>query len=279
MIYDFNTKNTSFIKVAKQLKDEGVKNYKFILQLYDTSLIGIDPHDEDNLTLEQKTRIQREVRINPWYFLRECVRVVETGGNISYQANRGNIAQSFCIFNNIDAIECLPRQNGKTIGAEGCYLWIYHFATINTNILFSNKQYADSQLNIKRFNDMTEALPKFLLTHLNEKEDTNNLTEIRCESTNNTITAMSTARDESSADKLGRGCTVPLIWYDEFAFLKFNKKVFDSAAFALSKASESAQRNGTPYSRLITTTPRLLGGLMVTLTENFFNFWELLVIS
>lgn len=200
MIYDFNTKNTSFIKIAKQLKDEGIKNYKFMLQLFDPSIAGLDPHDEENLTLEQKVRIQREVRINPWYFLRECVRIPESGGSIPFQAHRGNIAQSFCLFNNIDVIECLPRQNGKTIGAVSDYLWIYHFATINTNMLFSNKQLADSQLNIKRFNDMTDALPKYLLAHLDEKMDTNNLNNIRCDSTNNTITAMSTAKDEASAD-------------------------------------------------------------------------------
>ncbi|AST99830.1 hypothetical protein PBI_PBS1_8 [Bacillus phage PBS1] len=36
-----------------------------------------------------------------------------------------------------------------------------------------------------------------------------------------------------------------------------------SAAPALSKASEAAQRNGTPYGKLITTTPKLLGNTLV----------------
>lgn len=279
MIYDFQTTNDSFIKLAKQLKDEGVKNYKFFLVLYDHNLQGVDPYDEDNLSLEMKSRIKKEIRINPWYFLREVVVIPEAGGKIRFQAHRGNLAQSFCLFNNIDVIECLPRQNGKTIGAVADYQWIYHFATINTNMLFSNKQLADSQLNIKRFNDMTDALPSYLKSHLNEKLDTDNLNNIRCDSTNNTITALSTAKDEASADKLGRGCTVPIVWYDEFAFLKFNKKIFDSAAFALSKASESAKRNGTPYSRLITTTPRLLGEVLVTVLKNFFNCWEVQLIG
>ena len=36
-----------------------------------------------------------------------------------------------------------------------------------------------------------------------------------------------------------------------------------SAAPALSKATEAAQRNGTPYGKLITTTPRLMGAILV----------------
>ena len=52
-----------------------------------------------------------------------------------------------------------------------------------------------------------------------------------------------------------RGFTSPLIWFDEFAFLKYNGIVFAAASPALSKASESAERNGTPYGKTISTTP------------------------
>lgn len=48
------------------------------------------------------------------------------------------------------------------------------------------------------------------------------------------------------------------IFDDELAFLKFNKDVLDSAAFAYSQASESAEKNGAPHFRLVTTTPNKL---------------------
>ena len=51
----YNTKNVSFLKVAKILKDKGIKNYAFFLVLYDESLADVDPYDE-NLTDDQKNR-------------------------------------------------------------------------------------------------------------------------------------------------------------------------------------------------------------------------------
>lgn len=53
--------------------------------------------------------------------------------------------------------------------------------------------------------------------------------------------------------------TSPSMWWDEFAFLKYNGIVFAAAAPALSKATEAAQRNGTPYGKVISTTPKQLG--------------------
>lgn len=256
MIYDFNTTNESAIEVAKQLKDLGIENPYIHLQLYDKSLVGVDPFDEEHLTLRQKAKIKKEIRINLWYYLREIVRIKETGGTTRYKFHRGNIAQTYCFLLNLDVIELLPRQNGKTIGAVCNYSWLYNFATINMDGIFSNKQLADSQLNIARLNSVTELLPSYLKTHLNEKTDTDNLDKIRCDENNNSIKAVPSPKDISSAEKIGRGNTVACIWYDEFAFLKYNKRVFDAAAFAYSKASEAAEENGAPHSRIITTTPK-----------------------
>lgn len=144
--------------------------------------------------------------------------------------------------------------------------------------IFSNKQLADSQLNVARMNNITELLPSYLKSHLNEKKDTDNLDKIRCDSNNNSIRAVPSPKDASSAEKIGRGNTVACIWYDEFAFLKYNKKVFDAAAFAYSKASEAAERNGSPHSRIITTTPNMLdvleGAYCYSLIQSAIKFDE-----
>lgn len=257
MIYDYTTKNISFLKMYKILKDMGVKNNKFFLTLYDNKLQGIDPYDK-NLSLEIKARIVKEVRINPWYYLREVIRIPVPGGHTTYMLHKGNLAQTFCMLLFLDIFLTLPRQFGKTIGAVSIYSWQYNFATKNSNMIFSNKELADSQLNIKRLNDIVELLPDYLKTHLNHKTDTNNINLLRCEATNNSIRALSTARDIAGADKLGRGLTIPTVWFDEFAFLKFNDTIYASAAPALSKASEEAKKRGTPNGKLITTTPNNL---------------------
>ncbi len=62
-IIDFKTKNITFIKMAKLLKDMGIENHLFMLALTQPELQGIDPHDP-NLTEEQKLRIAYECKIN-----------------------------------------------------------------------------------------------------------------------------------------------------------------------------------------------------------------------
>lgn len=254
MVYQYNTSNVSFLKMFKELKDMGIQNNKFFLALYDSKLLDVDPHDP-NLSLEMQVRILKECRINVWYYLREVIRIPVPGGHTPYLLHRGNLAQTFCMNLNLNIIEILPRQHGKTIGAVSYYSWVYNYSTKNSNIVFSNKELGDSQLNIKRLTDIMELLPEYLKPHLNSKVDTNNVNLIRCIENNNTIKALSTAKDKPNADKLGRGLTIPVCWFDEFAFLKFNDTIYESASPALTKASEEAQKRGAPYGKLITTTP------------------------
>jgi hypothetical protein len=114
--YDLGTGNKSFLKVARELKMVGIKNYYFMLEIIDVSLINIDPYQVDKdghttLTKDQISRIEVECCRNPWYFLREISRIPDQGaGSIPYKANRGNIAQAWCIFHSIDSWLNLPRR-------------------------------------------------------------------------------------------------------------------------------------------------------------------------
>ena len=60
-----------------------------------------------------------------------------------------------------------------------------------------------------------------------------------------------------------RGLTVPCVWFDEFAFLGFNDIIYKAMKPALNKACELAKKCGKNYGLLITTTPRLLGSILV----------------
>lgn len=197
---DTKTKNKSFIKMAKILKRLGINNRFFFLKLYDKGLQGVNPHDP-NLSVEMQTRITNECVRNPWYFLREVVRIPEPGGTINFQLHRGNLALAFCMLNNINLIQLLPRQHGKTISAICVYVWIYHFATENSNILFINKEFTDSKENLKRFKNISEQLPEYL--KFKHKKDVDNEEYIKCTKNNNTIKAVSVANTPPEADKKG----------------------------------------------------------------------------
>lgn len=116
-IYDIGTANISWLQLASDLKELGVKNWYFMLELKDPSLIAIDPYKcDDNgnctLTRDEIARVVTECRRNPWYYLREVARIPDPGNpkGIPYRANRGNIAQAFLFLHGIDSWLCLPRR-------------------------------------------------------------------------------------------------------------------------------------------------------------------------
>lgn len=253
MIFDYATKNESFIELAYELKKEGIRNNNFFLCLFDEELVGVDPYDP-NLSDTMKLKVQNECMNNYWYFIREIVKIPEAGGFTFYKLNKLNLATSFCMDLNLNTFTEGPRQSGKTIGVLIRYVWVYHFGTINSQMAFSNKRLDDSQLNLKRFNNIFEMLPDYLKSHVSPN-DRNNLDYIESAENGNSIKALSSPTTKQNADQLGRGFTSPSIWFDEFGFLKFNGIVYAAASPALTRAAEAAERNGTPYGKTITTTP------------------------
>jgi hypothetical protein len=207
-IYDSKTTNKSFIKMYKVLKALGIKNNKFFLKLYDKTLQGVDPFDEENLTTDQKTRINIEVRINPWYYFREIVRYPASGGLVRLELHRGNLAIIFCMLNNFNITAMLPRQPYKTGSTITAYSWLYYYGTEFTNMLFIHKSTPDSERNLKILKDIYDLTPEYLKN--TSKKDIDNVKYIKCENTKNTITAVGAANSELEADKKGRGCTTAL---------------------------------------------------------------------
>ena len=257
MIYDVKTKNISFLKIAQELKKQGVKNNKFLLLLKDETLQGIDPFSP-NLTTQEKIKIYVEICQNKWYFLREVVRIPAQGNDkgIMYEANLGNISISYMKGKNKNTISCLPRQHGKTIGEICDDVWVMYFATSGSSMLYLNKDFKTSKENLLRFKEIKLLLPKWLQTEFLEcKEDSDNQERKFIGNKKNSVTAMASPMSEDAADRAGRGLTVPLIYFDEFAFLKYNKIVYDACMPAWDKAASVAKSNGVPYGISITTTP------------------------
>jgi hypothetical protein len=48
-----------------------------------------------------------------------------------------------------------------------------------------------------------------------------------------------------------RGLTVPIIWFDEFAFIPYVDELYTAASPAVSQASINAKMAGTPTFKLI----------------------------
>jgi hypothetical protein len=173
-------------------------------------LADVDPYDPD-LPMQTKAKVLKEVKQNFWYFAREIVRIPVAGGVKNYELHRGNLALSWCLMNNINTIIELPRQNYKTISAAIIYLWLYNFATVNSEMMLMNKRLDDSKMNLRRIKEIREELPEYLQL-VDERKDQNNLTYLESGLNKNKLVAKPTATDETAADSLGRGCTQPCQW-------------------------------------------------------------------
>lgn len=200
-IYDWDTPNTSFIKMAHILKNLGVENYCFFLKLYDKNLVGVNIYDED-LSDEIKMRVRREIKRNFWYFVRECVKIAVPGRLKDFAINRGNLAMLWCLLNNINATLILPRQNYKTQSACAFYAWCYSYATENSAMAFFNKRSDNCNENLARMKRILDELPEWLHVKAGRK-DTENVTYMKNSQTQNSVIAYGAANTEVNADNLG----------------------------------------------------------------------------
>ena len=100
--YDTGTKNKSFLQVAKDLNKLGIKNYYFMLEIKDYTLVDVDPYSP-NLTQDQVSRIMTECTRNIWYYLREICRIQYQGGvGVRFKEYRGYIDKTRCVFDGIE---------------------------------------------------------------------------------------------------------------------------------------------------------------------------------
>jgi hypothetical protein len=221
--YDIGTGNKSFLQLAKDLKTLGIKNYYFMLEIYDWSLVDINPYAADkngNTTLskDQISRIMIECARNPWYFLREISRIPDQGGtSVPYEANRGNIAQAWCIWKGLDSWLCLRRQKGKTQSALAFETWMYLFGTTNSQFIFINKDGDNAKENLKRMQDQIDLLPVYMRCESLLEEDgtrtkaKKSATKITNPINGNSVIIKPKATSRDSALSLARGLTAPIL--------------------------------------------------------------------
>ena len=267
-IYDVFTKNLSFIQTSKDLKSLGVANNKFFLKLYDPALLGVDPFSK-SLTQEQMKRIIIETVRNPWYYLREIAHIPDQGGStvagggIPFQLHRGNLAAIYCYLNNINFYFVIPRQCGKTQSMVSILLWTYLFGTTNSEMSFINKDQDAANTNLKRLKEQKDLLPEFMQQRYQfvdgvakPSRGTDNIQKVENPINGNRIVTKPKATTLEAAEKVGRGNTSPIQFYDEVEFTNYIGVISKAAGPAYVEAARNAAKNNAPYCRIYITTPK-----------------------
>lgn len=267
--YDTGTSNISFLQVAEDLRTLGIRNWYFMLEIMDYSLVNVDPYAVDalgvpKLTRDQITRILTECRRNPWYYLREICRIEDSGNpnGVPYKANRGNIAQAWCMLHGIDSWLCLPRQQGKTQSALALFAWIFSFGTTDSTFIFINKDGDNAKENLRRLGGQIDLLPKYMQfeRYVDEEGHTvksvRNATAMRHPVTKNKIIIKSKATSKDMALSIARGLTSAIQHFDEPEFTNHIKTIVDNSVSTYETAARNAKRNGAMYCRCFTCTPK-----------------------
>lgn len=265
-MYDFKTKNKSFIRLYKDLKRLGVENNKFFLILYDKDLQLIDPYSPE-LPKDYQLKVYLECLINPWYFLREILRIpedgapIEVGGGTQYRIDRNNAACWYLFLNGIDHYQSKPRQQGKTQDCVAKFLYAYLFGTMSSTILFFNKDQDQANMNLYRMKCQRDMLPTYLQMRMVVTDEgktdkgIENTKSIRNPVTGNTVMTMGKATSRESAMKMGRGATAALQYFDEFDFIPKQIVIMNASSFAYSTAAKNAAKNRSLYGRILSSTP------------------------
>lgn len=246
--------NTSFLRMHALLKAMGIKNNMFFLALSQKELMNIDPHNLKDPSKELAARIALEIKINPWYYYRDVVRVPAAGTMpIPFRLNRANLALLWVFYNNIDIFLVIPRQTGKTMSTQSIVSHLQYFMCYNFNFAMLTKDNTLLQENVNRLKEIRNGLPSYLLdcNKLLDTERKEGLSYAKLKNQYQTFVAQS---DLHGAEKLGRGMSTPAQHWDESAFFKNIHISYPAALNATLAAAEQAQAAGMPHTNIITTT-------------------------
>ena len=247
------TKNKTFLRLAVLYSRMKLKNNLFHLALTQPELAKYDPHNLMDDSRDLKLKIVHEIQVNPWYYLREVLRIPMQGGDpIPFEAHRGNISMAWCYFVGLDYISIQPRQTGKTVGAISLSSHTIYFKGKNYQQGMLTKDAKLLQENVSRLKAMRDGLPPWLIHH--QAADTDNKEGIKYAALNNEYLTFVGQQDKQGAAKVGRGQTLPSIHSDEPAFIANINITHPVIMASTVKAAENAEKLGMPHSNLYTTT-------------------------
>lgn len=272
-IFDYNTKNQSFLNVHKLLKDLGIKNHSEHLQLFNPKLLGVDPHSP-NIPENVRMMIDQEIRKNIWYYLREIVRV-PMGDKVGYfDLNIGSFTVTWLITRRQNFFYEISRQVGKTYLLTTILGWVLLFG--GTKIRSANMHHSSESAinNLNQIKASLESIPAWLHYHKKEvhKVDKNGKLKIKntlSKSDNsrtlenkifkNIIETVVVGTSKDQAYKAGRGATRHIYLIDEISHIKNNNIAFGTLNQSTTRSREFAQKAGFIHGIWQLGTPGDLG--------------------
>ena len=236
----------------------GIENYNFLLRLDNPALMYVDPHDP-NIDLNTKIAILNEVSKNPWYAVRECIRIPTGGGLEMFKAHRANIAILWAHFLNFNTLIMLPRQANKTTTVLTAYAIDCLFMTFNTEFALYGLKESQLKDNMERFKNLRDGLPSFM--QLRSNKDRENISEMRINfdmGKYNRLGYVVSATSEDKAKSVSRGSSKARMMRDEFAFSPFIRIEYANSVYAFLTVAAKARENHSSYGITMLTTAGFL---------------------
>jgi len=246
------TMNESFLQLSAKYEKMGIKNANFILALHDPSLAEVDPHDPD-LDMETIAKIIVETKNNPWYYIREIVRIPVQGAGtaVRFKASRGTIAIYWLFLNHITSIVVQPRQTGKTVTTCSLMRWLLNIRCTHTNMNLLTLSEPLRTDTIETLKELEEHLPYYF--QLTTAQDLNNTHMVTVNALGNVYRGFLPQRSIKAAANVMRGHTAPIFHMDEVSNV-YNIDITMPAALAAgTNARDVAAASGNPYGTILTT--------------------------
>ena len=249
----YETKNTSFLRLAEIYYKMGIKNNAFPLALLQPELKDVDPFDE-GLPFDIKAKILYECKNNYWFVFREIIRVPTPGATEAsrFRADRANIALYWLFFNHIMTLLVIIRQTGKTTSLMALVTALLNFWTINTFINLLTKSESLKVETLAKLKALFEELPPYL--NFSSKKDIFNSDEVRLKDLDNIFKGNLSSSSPKQAEKVGRGFTSPINIIDECAYVENVSIAMGAMLMSGNAAREFARQNNKPYGTILATT-------------------------
>lgn len=251
-IADTLTRRKTWVQLAAKYQKMGVSNYYFHLALHNPLLQGVDPYSDD-LTPAQQQMILLECSENFWYALREVIRFPDAGGDQYFHldANRGNIAMFWCIFNAFVTYVQQIRQTGKSLNSRAIIILLHMFAAQGSDsILFTKGDLRKGE--IKNYKAYRDALPKWMWYKADK--DTDNQYEFTTMMNKNITYSYVPQGSPEEANNVGRGKTPRFIYGDEIPFLPYAAISLPALIASTTDSFDKARAQGLFHGVLYTTT-------------------------
>ena len=257
--YDFDVKNNaSFTMTAKELKNLGIKNYYFMLEIKNPRVADINPFKK-NITPQEVQALMIEYRQNLWWFMRTAVRMRTDAGIKQYCLHRGLAAVSWNFLRHQDNCITEPRQTYKTTGTiGGPILWAFQLSS-DLHIHFFGKETENTKRNLQHLKSNIELLPEWC--QFSRYMDDSGKKARRATETlqnnlmHNELEIHPKPTSLAHAQGMGRGASGAITYFDEIEFLPYFPEVLSNSSPLFKTASENAASAGKPYCRLFSTTP------------------------